>query len=186
MNILIISNLILFIVLLGIYLYIKYYISKSLFYNAVIFDILIYFIFPIIVFFINIVLCSILNLDILFLAATFVPLTVPIFKLGYKYFVSMGDHKLYNTYSDRIRSELIELLPLTEILVDKSNITLYLKKINNVISCDVYIKTSDIQEKEKKKEKIKSMLTDIFINVKFNVIFDIKFKYKKKVLCFSV
>lgn len=177
MNVLIISNLTLFLIFLSVYLYIKNSISGHLFYNVILLDSLIYFVFPILVFLINIILY--VNLNDSHILTIFVPLTIPIYKIISKVIKFILDYKLYKNYEDQICNKLIELLASMYIYVDKTNIVLSLYKRNNVIYCDAYIKVLDIENKNKKKDELKFKLADTFRNVKFNIIFDVRFNYRR-------
>ena len=181
MNVLIISNLILFLIFLCVYLYIKSSISSFLFYNVLFLDILIYFVFPVLVSIVNSILYISLKLNnLLILIVLFVPLTIPIYKIISKIIKFILVYKLYKIYEDRIYYNLMELLASMNIYVDKSNIILSLYKHNNVIYCDAYIKVLDIKDKNKKKDELKFKLADTFKNIKFNIIFDVKFNYKQQ------
>ncbi|WP_242834107.1 hypothetical protein [Clostridium butyricum] len=136
-----------------------------------------YFAFPILVFLINIILY--LNLNNLYILAVCAPLTIPTYKIISRAIKFVLDYKLYKNYEDQIFNELIELLDSMSIYVDKRNIVLNIYKRNNIISCDVYIKILDIENKTKKKDELKFKLTDAFKNINFNIIFDVKFNYKR-------
>lgn len=176
MNVLIISNLILILILLGIYLYIRNSLFKHLFINVLILDILIYYIFPILISILNVILCITLNFNSLFLGVAFTPLAIPIFKVIFRIIIFIREYTLYNNYENSIYCKLIELLKSMDIYVGKEKITLDLRKSNKGIYCDAYIKVLDIKDKDKQKDELVRKLEETFNNIKFRVIFDVQFK----------